>query len=70
MSQKPNFSEFKEEIQNKCNPIIRKYIDGNPYIQKEAQNWSNSISNEIIKLLISELKGFKLICNSTIFQKN
>ena len=49
--------------------IIKKYLDGKNYDQKEAQSWCNQISDEIIKTLHSQQRGFKFICNGTIFQK-
>ena len=69
MSQELKFSDFKDEITQKCDPIVKKYLQDKPYSQKDAQNWANSISDEVIKTLHSEQKGFKYICNSTIFQK-
>lgn len=69
MSQELKFSDYKEEINKKCDPIIKKYLEGKAYNQKDAQSWTNSISDEIIKTLHADQKGFKFICNCTIFQK-
>ncbi|MCQ2821055.1 MAG: dynein light chain Tctex-type family protein [archaeon] len=69
MSQELKFSDYKDEIQKKVDPIIKKYLDGKAYNQKDAQGWTNSISDEVIKTLHADQKGFKYICNATIFQK-
>lgn len=63
------FSSIKEELNNICDGIIKKHLDGKTYNQKEAQTWTNTISDEIIKALHAQQKGFKFICNGTIFQK-
>lgn len=69
MSTELKFADHKSEITDKINPIIKKHLDGKAYNQKEAQAWTNTISDEIIKELHAEQKGFKYICNATIFQK-
>jgi dynein light chain Tctex-type 1 len=63
------FSSIKEELNSVCDKIIKSHLDGKTYNQKEAQTWTNSISDEIIKTLHSQQRGFKFICNGTIFQK-
>jgi dynein light chain Tctex-type 1 len=69
MSETLQFSSIKDELNNTCDKIIRTHLDGKTYKQKEAQTWTNSISDEIIKTLHSQQRGFKFICNGTIFQK-
>lgn len=69
MSTELKFSDYKEEITRKVDPIIKKHLDGKTYSQKDAQAWTNSISDEVIKTLHTDQKGFKYICNATIFQK-
>jgi dynein light chain Tctex-type 1 len=63
------FSNFKDELQGVCDQIIRKHLEGKAYNQKEAQLWTNMVSDDIIKTLHSQQRGFKFICNGTIFQK-
>lgn len=69
MSTELQFSSIKDELTTMCDGIIRKFLDGKSYNQKEAQSWTNAISDEIIKTLHSQQRGFKFICNGTIFQK-
>ena len=69
MSTELQFSSIKDELTTMCDGIIRKFLDGKSYNQKEAQSWTNAISDEIIKTLHSQQRGFKFICNRTIFQK-
>ena len=63
------FSAIKDEVHKTVEDIIRKNLEGKTYNQKEAQNWTNNISDEVIKTLHSQQRGFKFICNGTIFQK-
>jgi hypothetical protein len=63
------FSTIKDELNKLCEQVVSKHLEGKLYNQKEAQTWTNTISDEIIKNLHSQQKGFKFICNGTIFQK-
>jgi hypothetical protein len=63
------FSTIKDELNKLCEQVVSKHLEGKSYNQKEAQTWTNTISDEIIKNLHSQQKGFKFICNGTIFQK-
>ena len=63
------FSSLKDELTKDCERIVSKHLEGKTYNQKEAQTWTNTISDEIIKHLHNQQKGFKFICNGTIFQK-
>lgn len=69
MTTELQFQPIKEEMESLCKGIIEKYLQGKVYNQKEAQGWTNAISDEIIKTLHSQQRGFKFICNGTIFQK-
>lgn len=63
------FSSIKDELNKTCDEIIAKHLASKNYNQKEAQSWVNTISDDIIKTLHSQQRGFKFICNGTIFQK-
>ena len=63
------FSAIKDDLNKICDGIIRKHLDSKTYNQKEAQTWTNTISDEVIKTLHGQQRGFKFICNCTIFQK-
>ena len=69
MATELQFSAIKDELQEIVDQIIKKYLDGKTYDQKDAQSWCNQISDEVIKTLHSQQRGFKFICNGTIFQK-
>lgn len=69
MSETVQFGLFKDELNKICEQVVTKHLDGRPYSQKDAQAWTNTISDEVIKNLHSLQKGFKFICNGTIFQK-
>ena len=69
MATELQFSAIKDELQETVDQIIKKYLDGKTYDQKDAQSWCNQISDEVIKTLHSQQRGFKFICNGTIFQK-
>ena len=69
MATELQFSAIKDELQETVDQIIKKYLDGKTYDQKDAQSWCNQISDEVIKTLHSQQRVFKFICNGTIFQK-
>jgi dynein light chain Tctex-type 1 len=69
MTDTAQFSNIKDELSSTCNSIITNHLKDKSYQQKEAQSWTNQISDEVIKTLHSQQKGFKFICNATIFQK-
>ncbi len=45
------FSAIKDELQQICHSTIVKHLEKKQYNQKEAQNWTNTITDEIIKNL-------------------
>ncbi len=55
------FSSIKEDLNKLCESIVSKHLEGKSYNQKEAQTWTNTISDEIIKNLHAQQKGFKFI---------
>jgi dynein light chain Tctex-type 1 len=63
------FVSIKDELNSICHEIIVNHLEKKQYNQKEAQTWTNAITDEVIKKLHSKQKGFKFICNGTIFQK-
>lgn len=69
MSDTLQFSSIKDELHSTCEKIIASHLDNKTYNQKEAQTWTNTISDDVIKTLHSQQRGFKFICNGTIFQK-
>lgn len=64
-----SFNSIKTELETAANQVMKKHLDNKTYNQKEAQTWTNTISDELIKNLSAMQKGFKFICNCTIFQK-
>ena len=69
MTDSIQFSAIKDELQQNSHNTIVKHLEKNQYNQKEAQTWTNTITDEIIKSLHGQQRGFKFICNGTIFQK-
>ena len=63
------FNVIKQELSDICTNVIQKHLENKTYNQKEAQTWTNTITDEVIKNLHGQQKGFKFICNGTIFQK-
>ena len=60
---------MKEELTKLINNTIKFFV-GEKYIQNEAQNWVNEISNQIIlNISAKKLPNYKFICSTTIFQK-
>ena len=69
MTETIQFTSIKDELNKLCHEIIVNHLEKKQYQQKEAQTWTNAITDEVIKTLHSKQKGFKFICNGTIFQK-
>ena len=63
------FTTIKNELSDMVNKIISKFLNKKVYDAEKAQSWCNSISDEIIKTLHQQQRGFKFICATTIFQK-
>lgn len=69
MTDTVQFSSIKNELHDEVEKIIKKNLENKTYNQKEAQTWTNTVTDEVIKELHKLQKGFKFICNGTIFQK-
>ena len=60
---------MKEELTKLINNTIKFFV-GEKYIQNEAQNWANEISNQIIlNISTKKIPNYKFVCSTTIFQK-
>ena len=51
------FSLIKDELHKTVEDIIKRSLEGKTYSQKEAQGWTNLVSDEVIKTLHSMQKG-------------
>ena len=69
MTTELQFAVIKDELTAMVDDIIRQFLNDKDYDQNQAQSWCNGISDEIIKALHQQQRGFKFICISTIFQK-
>ena len=63
------FAVIKDELTAMVDDIIRQFLNDKIYEKDQAQNWCNGISDEIIKALHQQQRGFKFVCTCTIFQK-
>ena len=63
------FISIKDELTNMVNGVIFNYLNGKKYDADKAQTWCNNISDEIIKALHQQQRGFKFVCATTIIQK-
>jgi dynein light chain Tctex-type 1 len=63
------FNSIKDNLNKTCEEVLNRCLEGKVYNKKETQSWTNKIADEIIKNLNAQKRGFKFICNSTIFQK-
>ena len=54
--------DIKDELDAMANDIIGQFLIGKEYSSSEAQSWSNSICDEIIKALQQQQRGFKFVC--------
>ena len=69
MTTELQFAVIKDELTAMVDDIIRQFLNDKEYDKAEAQNWCNGISDEIIKALHQQQRGFKFVCTCTIFQK-
>ena len=63
------FAVIKDELTAMVDDIIRQFLNDKIYEKDQAQNWCNGISDEIIKALHQQQRGFKFVCTCTIFVK-
>ena len=61
------FAVIKDELTAMVDDIIRQFLNDKVYEKDQAQNWCNGISDEIIKALHQQQRGFKFVCTCTIF---
>ena len=53
------FSQIKEEAQRILKDIIQNYLNKKAYNAKDAQSWTNQISDEAVKRMTDFNKNFK-----------
>ena len=56
------FAVIKDELTAMVDDIIRQFLNDKIYEKDQAQNWCNGISDEIIKALHQQQRGFKFVC--------
>ena len=56
------FAVIKDELTAMVDDIIRQFLNDKVYEKDQAQNWCNGISDEIIKALHQQQRGFKSTC--------
>ena len=62
MTTELQFAVIKDELTAMVDDIIRQFLNDKEYDKAEAQNWCNGISDEIIKALHQQQRGFKFVC--------
>ena len=55
------FAVIKDELTAMVDDIIRQFLNDKVYEKDQAQNWCNGISDEIIKALHQQQRGFKFV---------
>ena len=55
------FAVIKDELTAMVDDIIRQFLNDKVYEKDQAQNWCNGISDEIIKALHQQQRGFKSV---------
>ena len=63
MTTELQFAVIKDELTAMVDDIIRQFLNDKDYDQNQAQSWCNGISDEIIKALHQQQRGFKFVCN-------
>ena len=70
MTTELQFAVIKDELTAMVDDIIRQFLNDKDYDQKEAQSWCNAISDEIIKALHQQQRGFKFFCTCLSSKKD
>ena len=63
------FDDIKDELTAMVDDIMRQFLYNQIYDQTQVQSWCEGISDEIIKALHQQQRGFKFSCTCTIFPK-
>ena len=64
------FAVIKDELTAMVDDIIRQFLNDKIYEKDQAQNWCNGISDEIIKALHQQQRGFKFVGSVTVKYEN
>ena len=59
MTTELQFAVIKDELTAMVDDIIRQFLNDKDYDKTQAQSWCNAISDEIIKALHQQQRGFK-----------
>ena len=59
MTTELQFAVIKDELTAMVDDIIRQFLNDKEYDKDQAQSWCNGISDEIIKALHQQQRGFR-----------
>ena len=63
------FVEIKQKVEDVIDNYINKKFKGRPYDAKQAQNWANNSSEEIIKHVQEQIgQDYKFMCSLIILE--
>lgn len=63
------YADHEDDIYQIANSTASEILDDKVFDPEQAGEWAKTISSTIINKLQSEQKGFKYICEVSIFQK-
>lgn len=67
--QHESFSVLKEDVATSVNKLVNNFLQSKEYNQDEVQNWTASLSEEIVKHLKTLSSNFKFCVSCMILQK-
>jgi dynein light chain Tctex-type 1 len=67
--QHESFAVLKEEVASSVNKLVNSFLQSKEYSQDEVQQWTASLSEEIVKTLKGMSSNFKFCVSCMILQK-
>lgn len=67
--QELKYADHEDEIYQIANAAAGKILEDKVFDPEQAGEWAKNVSSEIINQLQAEGKGFKYVCEVSIFQK-
>lgn len=69
MSNRPKFSDYQDDLEQKCNSIVEEFISDKEYNEDTIQDLSQELTSKVISELHNLEYGLKYVCSSAIFKK-
>eukprot|EP01017_Pseudomicrothorax_dubius_P014524 TRINITY_DN1692_c0_g1_i1.p1 TRINITY_DN1692_c0_g1~~TRINITY_DN1692_c0_g1_i1.p1 ORF type:complete len:111 (-),score=18.35 TRINITY_DN1692_c0_g1_i1:103-435(-) len=64
------FSSLRDTVTPELQKIVAKHLEKKVYTSRDAQNWTNLISEDVIKYMTGVSSNFKYVVTTIILQKS